>query len=58
MMNEANETIFSNWKDYIQRESEKIINLNLEHKPYDSLKSQDQISTISQQVTSWGNIDH
>jgi hypothetical protein len=49
-MSESNETIFNNWKEYIQRESEKIINLNLEHTSYDSLKSQEQITTISQQV--------
>ena len=50
MMSEANETVFSNWKDYIHRESERIITMNLEHKPYDSLKSQELIITISQQV--------
>lgn len=49
-MSEANETIFNSWKDFIQRECERIINLNLEHKPYDSLKSQELITTISQQV--------
>jgi hypothetical protein len=50
MMSEANETIFSNWKDFIHRESERIITNNLEHKPYDSLKSQEIITAISQQV--------
>lgn len=50
MMSEANETIFSNWKDFIHRESERIITLNLEHKPYDSLKSQETITAISEQV--------
>jgi hypothetical protein len=50
MMSEANETIFNNWKDFIHRESERIITLNLEHKPYDSLKSQEIITAISQQV--------
>lgn len=51
-MSEANETIFNNWKDFIHRESERIINVNLEHKPYDSLKSQEIITSISQQVVS------
>jgi hypothetical protein len=50
MMSEANETIFNNWRDFIHREGERIITLNLEHKPYDSLKSQDLITAISQQV--------
>jgi hypothetical protein len=49
-MSEANETIFNNWKDFIHRESERIITQNLEHKPYDSLKSQEIITVISQQV--------
>lgn len=52
-MNEANETIFNNLKDFVHRESERIITLNLEHKPYDSLKSQDLITVISQQVLMW-----
>jgi hypothetical protein len=50
MMNEANETVFSNLADFIRREVEKIITLNLEHKPYDSLKSEETIAIISQQV--------
>lgn len=58
MMNEANETIFNNWREFIHRETEKIINLNLEHKPYDSLKSQELIGIISQQVLPRYITDH
>ena len=50
MHNEANETIFANWSKSIHEEVEKIVNTYLEHKPYDSLKSQDYIEAISQQV--------
>lgn len=57
-MNEANETIFNNWREFIHRETEKIINLNLEHKPYDSLKSQELITAISQQVLPRYMSDH
>ena len=50
MNNEANETIFSNWSEFIRGEVERIINLELEHKPYDSLRSQEMIEMISQKV--------
>lgn len=43
MNNEANETIFANWAPFIVREVEKIITNVLENRPYDSLKSQEQI---------------
>jgi hypothetical protein len=50
MTSQANETIFSNWASYINKEMEMIIADNLSNKTYDPLVSQDQINTISQQV--------
>ena len=50
MNNEANETIFGNWSKWIAEEVDKILCAELEHKPYDSLRSQEYISAVSQQI--------
>lgn len=49
-MNEGNETIFGNLVGPFRGEVEKVVSLHLEHKPYDALKSEEQIAAISQQV--------
>ena len=53
MNNEANETIFDNWSKFVREETEKILNSQLEHKPYDSLRSKELIEATSQQVQMW-----
>jgi hypothetical protein len=51
MMNEANETIFNNWKNFIYTEAERIVDEGLrERERYDSLKSKDWGNQICEQV--------
>jgi hypothetical protein len=51
MTNEANETIFNNWKPFIYTEAERIVEETLREKDgYDSLKSNDWGNQICEKV--------
>ena len=49
-VNEANATIFNNWKEFIYNECNAIIETQLEAKQYDQLKTREQAGSICEQV--------
>ena len=55
--NEANSTIFNNWKEFVDSECRTIVESNLEAKQYDQLKSREYANAICEQVR-MPNPDH